>query len=61
MADAILQDSLAKFQTVHFIKYCKWWHNHWAHSVTFQGHYFGGNKINYNVNAVIKKQAQLRN
>jgi hypothetical protein len=49
------QDSLAKFQTVHFTKCFKWWHNHWAHSVTYQVHYFGGSKINYKVSTVIKK------
>jgi hypothetical protein len=37
--------ALATFQTIHFTKCFKWWHNHWAHGVKSQKHYTERNKI----------------
>jgi hypothetical protein len=48
-------DTLAKFQTMHFMKDFKWWCNHWAHCTKSQGDYLQG-KCCYNgeINSVWK-------
>ena len=39
MTEAERHEILAKLPTIHFGKCLKWWHDHWAHFIPFQGDY----------------------
>jgi hypothetical protein len=56
MTEAKSYDTFAEFQTTHFMKCCKWWHEHWVCSLRFQGDYLQCYDIDWKVPGVVKEK-----
>ena len=56
MTEAKSYDTFAEFQTTHFMKCCKWWHEHWVCSLRFQGDYLQCYDIDWKVPGIVKEK-----
>lgn len=55
MTEAERHEILAKLPTIHFGKCLKWWHDHWAHFIPFQGDYVEEDNVDQKANVVMEK------